>query len=302
MISNRTRHAATIEQVCLRSVVPAIVTWALIPLTFLLPFDDSLRTSYFDLTDTFSQLAYWLSQSGGKFGIPIVAISMITLLVTRRGITFQQRWKEISIVVLIAAICGGGGAALNEYILKEQLKIPRPNIIWLAGENGSGPLGMTPEDFYESGNKEARRKPLAKALSKLPRPAPLSSSIEAYWIDETGYSFPSAHAFSVMFFATFFLTIAVTYLTTKRLWIFYVLLPWALVVCYSRPILRVHTPADITVGGLLGLVVGLVAWVVARILIRRFAYQATQTHRVHNMQADKPGNQPRNFPARYWRC
>ena len=74
-----------------------------------------------------------------------------------------------------------------------------------------------------------------------------------------------------MFVATFFLMTAATYLTTKRLWMFYALLPWALAVCYSRPILRVHTPIDITVGGLQGLVVGLVAWVIARTLIRRFA-------------------------------
>ena len=270
-MSNRARHEVTTEQVVLRAAVPAIVTWSLIPLTFVLPMVDSTRSPYYDLTQTFSQLAYWLSQSGGKLGVPIVAVTMLMLLVTRVGITFQRRWKESSVVVLIAVICAGGGAALNEDIVKAQLKIPRPNIIWLAGENGSGPLGMTPEDFYESGDKEARRKPLAKVLSRVPRPVPLSSSIEAHWIEETGYSFPSGHSFSAIFFATFLLMIAATYLTTKRLWMFYALLPWALAVCYSRPILRVHTPTDITLGGLQGLAVGLVAWAVARTLIRRFA-------------------------------
>ncbi len=271
MMSNRARHELTTEQVVLRAAVPAIVTWSLIPLTFVLPMVDSTRSPYYDLTQTFSQLAYWLSQSGGKLGVPIVAVTMLMLLVTRGDITFQRRWKESSVVVLIAVICAGGGAALNEDIVKAQLKIPRPNIIWLAGENGSGPLGMTPEDFYESGDKEARRKPLAKVLSRVPSPVPLSSSIEAHWIEETGYSFPSGHSFSAIFFATFLLMIAATYLTTKRLWMFYALLPWALAVCYSRPILRVHTPTDITLGGLQGLAVGLVAWAVARTLIRRFA-------------------------------
>ena len=271
MKSNKARHEATIEHVLLRAAVPSIVTWSLIPLTFMLPMLDSTTSPYFDLTQTFSQLAYWLSQSGGKLGVPVIAILMLMLLVTRGVITFQRRWKESSVVVLIAAICAGGGAAFNENIVKAQLKIPRPNIIWLAGDNGSGPLGMTPEDFYESGDKEARRKPLAKVLSRIPSPVPLSSSIEALWIEETGYSFPSGHAFSAMFFATFFLTMAATYLTSKRLWMFYALLPWALAVCYSRPILRVHTPTDITLGGLQGLAVGLVAWAVARTLIRRFA-------------------------------
>ena len=91
-----------------------------------------------------------------------------------------------------------GGAAINKHIVKEQLKIPRPNIIWLEGGNGAGPLRMIPESFYASGKKEARRKHLAKALSRIPRPTLLSSSIEARWIDETGYSFPFGHAFSVM--------------------------------------------------------------------------------------------------------
>ena len=101
-MSNRARHEATTPQVCLRSGVPAIVTWSLIPLTFRLPLVDSTRAPYFDLTGTFSQL------------------------ITRSGITVQRRLKEVSVVVLIAA--------LNEYILKESLKIPRPNIVWLAGE------------------------------------------------------------------------------------------------------------------------------------------------------------------------
>jgi len=271
MVSNSARHEASIEQVLLRAAVPAIVTWSFIPLTFMLPTVDSTRSPYFDLTQTFSQLAYWLSQSGGKLGVPIVAVMMLMLLVTREGITSQRRWKESSVVVLIAVFCAGGGAALNENIVKAQLKIPRPNIIWLAGDNGSGPLGMTPDDFYASGDKEARRKPLAKVLRSVPVPVALSSSIEAHWIEETGYSLPSGHSFSAMFFATFFLTMAATYLTTKRLWMFYALLPWALAVCYSRPILRVHTPTDITLGGLQGLALGLVAWAIARTLIRRFA-------------------------------
>ncbi len=170
-------------------------------------------------------------------------------------------------MVLIIAICAGGGALLNEHFIKAELKVPRPYIVWLAGENGSGPLGMTAEEFYENGNKEARRQPLAEVLSD--DPVALSDSIEDHWVEETGYSFPSGHSFSAMCFATFFLMIAVTYLTTKRLWVFYALLPWALAVCYSRTILRLHTPTDITVGGLQGLVVGLIAWAIARKLIQR---------------------------------
>ena len=276
MSFNRVRGEATLKQVLYQAGIPAIATWMLIPLTFLLPLIDSTRAPYFDLTRTFSQLAYWLSQSGGKSGAPVVAVLMLIFLVTRAGITFQRRWKEAGIVAVVATLCAWGGAALNEYILKTELKIPRPNIIWLAGENGSGPLGMSPEEFYEIGDKETRGKALAKVLSGVPEPVPLSPAIEAHWIQETGYSLPSGHAFSVMFFASFLLALAATYLTTKRVWLFYLMLPWALAVCYSRPILRVHTPTDIAFGGLQGLAVGLLAWVVTWVLIRKVTYQDLQ--------------------------
>lgn len=254
----------------LRAGVPILVTWLLVSLSFLIPVLDSTQPPYFNLLQTLPEIAYWLSQSGGKFGETIIGILMLTLLVTRKGINNTRRWKEAGIVLLITTIFAGGGAAFNEHIIKTKLKIPRPNIIWLAGENGSGPLGMTAEQFYNSGNKDVRSQLLLGILSQEPIPVPLSTSIEAHWIEESGYSFPSGHSYSAMLFAAFFLAMATSYLSTKRIWLFYALLPWALAVCYSRTILRVHTPTDITVGSLQGLVLGMIAWAIARTLIRKF--------------------------------
>lgn len=269
MKSEKAGHETPAGKVLLLAAVPAIVTWLLIPLAFMLPLVDSTSPPYFDLTRTISQLAYWSSQSGGEIGCTIVTLSTLTLLITRGGITFQRRLKETSAIVLIAIVCGTGGATLNEHYIKTHLKIPRPNIISLAGDNGSGPLGMTAKEFYESGDREGRRALLSKILTNAPKPVSLSSSIEAHWIEEVGYSFPSGHSYSAMFFATFFLMSATTYLKTKRRWAFYLLLPWVLAVCYSRPILRLHTPADITFGSLQGLAVGIAAWAVATMLIRK---------------------------------
>ena len=201
--------------------VPAIVTWSIIALALVLPCVDPTRAPYFDLTQTFSEVMYWLAQSGGKLGLPIVITSMLMLLVTRGGITSRRRWREVGIVVSVAVVWVGGGAAVNEHVLKEKLKVARPNIVWLAGDNGSGPLGMTPEGFYRVGDKEARRVVLARVLRREPAPIRLSASIEAHWIEETGYSFPSGHAFTALFVATYFLAIAATYLTTRRIWLFY---------------------------------------------------------------------------------
>ena len=60
------------------------------------------------------------------------------LLVTRLETGTFQKWKVASILVLTVAIFVGGGAAINEHIIKPELKLPRPNIEWLAGEQGLG--------------------------------------------------------------------------------------------------------------------------------------------------------------------
>lgn len=269
---NQSAHEVTNTYVFLRAGLPAIVTCSLIPLAFVIPLLDSTKPPYFDLTLAFSQLAYLLSQSGGKFGAPMIALLMLTLLINHGHYPSRQKPKVAGIVLLIATICAGGGASLNEHGLKAQLKIPRPNITWLAGDNGSGPLGMTANDFYQTGDKQARSATLLTVLTHVPAPVLLSAPIEAHWVEETGYSLPSGHSYAAMFFATFFLLLASTYIRTKSIWLFYALLPWALAVCYSRPILRVHTPADIAIGAIQGLVVGLIAWAVARILIHKHAW------------------------------
>ena len=66
--------------VFLLAVVPATAAWALIPLSFLLPGVDSTRAPYFDLTTTFSQVSYWVTQAGGKYGAPLVAAAMLFTL------------------------------------------------------------------------------------------------------------------------------------------------------------------------------------------------------------------------------
>jgi phosphatidylglycerophosphatase B len=166
------------------------------------------------------------------------------------------------------AIFGGGLSALNETLIKEHCKMPRPSIVQLAGKDGSGPLGQTAKAFYESGNKTARSETLSQILTDDPPSHSLSKAIADHWVHETGYSFPSGHSFSALFFATFLLAVAVMYTTKKRLWVFYLLLPWALGVCYSRSILRVHTPTDIAVGSLLGTLAGFVAFIIARQMMR----------------------------------
>ena len=252
-----------------RAYLPLFITWLLISLSFSVSLLDSTQPPYINLTGLLSEVVYILAFSGGKFGAPVIAVIMLVLLITRKGVTKKRRWQEAVVLISVSLLLAGGGAAFNEHVVKNEFKVPRPNIIWLAQESTAGGLEMSAEQFYLLGDKTARRQPLFDVLNKKPAPVLLSESVRSHWIEETGYSFPSGHAFSAMFFASLFLLFAVGYLSSKRLWLFYALLPWALAVCYSRTLLRVHTPTDIFVGGLQGLVLGILAWLIASRILRR---------------------------------
>jgi len=269
-LSSDINQEVVTAQVIRRAAVPLLITWLFISMSFLIPLINSTVAPYFDLTGLVSQFAYVLAFTGGKFGAPFVALLMLMILVTRYGIDARRKLTEIVIIISTSLVLAGGGAAINEHMIKAEFKIPRPNIVWLAEQDTVGSLGMTAQQFYELGNKQVRREPLLEVLNFQPSPVLMSESVKQHWVEETGYSFPSGHAFSAMFFASFFLFLAVSSISGKRLWWFYLLAPWALMVCYSRTILRVHTPTDITVGGLQGLVFGVLAWLIARSLIRRF--------------------------------
>jgi phosphatidylglycerophosphatase B len=200
---------------------------------------------------------------------------MLLLLVTRAGISMMRRLIETGAIFCLVAILAGGGAALNEYIIKPTFEIPRPNLAHLAGANGSGPLEMSVNEFYTLGDKETRRRQLRAVLQADPPAVRLHHLIREHWIEETGYSFPSGHAFSAMFFATFFFAMGVTWLSMPRLLFFYLLLPWAVCVCYSRLILQMHTAADVSVGALAGLLLGALAFVLMRASITAIIHKAS---------------------------
>jgi len=240
----------------------------LIALAFVVPLLDSTRPPYLDLTQVTAQWAYCLSWSAGKQGAGWIALVMLLLLLFAQRIDMRTKIRQFIILLLVIALCAGAGAALNEHLLKPALHVPRPDIISLAGEQGTGPLGMTADAFYALGNKAQRSHYLQQVLQN--RPIPMQDLIAAHWIEESGYSMPSGHSFAAFFFATFFLMMAVSQLSAKRASVFYLLLPWALAVCYSRSLLRLHTPADILLGGLQGLILGFIGWAAAQYLIRRF--------------------------------
>lgn len=250
------------------ALLPILLTWLLLLLSFLLPVSNRSTPHYLDLSAPYMDIIYLVSESG-KYGVPAIVLLVIALILSRQKMPLTQKIKETVTVLSITTILAGGGALLNEHIIKTQLQIPRPNIIWLAGEEGKGPLGMSAYAFYTQGDKEVRRTMLAQVLTQHAETTPLTPLIKKHWAHETGYSFPSGHSFSAMFFASFLLMLGASLISSKRYWLLYSLLPWALAVCISRPLLGVHTPMDVVIGGFQGLVLGMLAWLISIKLILR---------------------------------
>ena len=176
------------------------------------------------------------------------------------------RVRETLVSALALGVLVGGSAWLNEHVVKPAVAAPRPDIRLLAAD---GLLGMAPTDFYQRGDKAARSHYLEQVLVPTPASLDLSPAVRDHWIKETGYSFPSGHSLSSMLVTTAFLGLALLLLPPlRRRWV-YVLIPWALGVCYSRAILRVHMPLDIFSGALIGMVLGVVTFLLLRRVLSR---------------------------------
>ena len=236
-------------------VIPLLITYALVPLSFLFPNIDPTHESYFRLDTWFALCANGVTATGDVLGASLTGVLLLVILITRAGLSARRRLLEAGVVLGFLFLLAGGGAALNENVIKHALKLPRPNFVYLAGDGGSGPLQMPVHEFYALEEK-ARRAHLRTVLEASPPPVALRGPIREHWITTIGYSFPSGHSFTAMFFATFFLGIGLRLLSGPRRSFFYLLLPWALCVCYSRVILWVHNPRDVVAGSFMGLLFG----------------------------------------------
>lgn len=253
-----------IKDVLCGMAAPLAMAALLLPTAYLLP--------AVDLTGPVALAAYWISESGGTIGTPILCLCLALLIVGRDGLTWTQRGGELSVIILAPAVLFGGAAYLNEYVVKPSFAVPRPNIVGLAKTSA---LGISVDAFYAIPTKQRRSEYLTTVLTPNVDP-PMAELIRSHWIHETGYSFPSGHSFSAMLVATVFLGLGLTQFSGKRVWVFYGLVSWAIAVCLSRPILRVHSATDIFVSGLEGIILGVVAFTLVYSILEKFAYGAEQ--------------------------
>ncbi|MFC2077331.1 phosphatase PAP2 family protein [Candidatus Bipolaricaulota bacterium] len=217
-----------------------------------------------------SSFAVWVvrwTNTGDVTWTVLIGLAFAGILIFRRAVPWRRRLLEVLIHLLVLALLQGGGALINEYLIKRSLAVPRPNIVWLAEEDA---LGTTPEQFYASMGTHARRAYLEEVLADSGFDAiALSDEVRDHWILETGYSLPSGHASSAMLLSTYFMAMGILFLGRRHCWIFYLLPLWAVVVGWSRVLLRVHRPEDVVLGGLQGVALGVVAIAVAYQLLSR---------------------------------
>ncbi len=229
----------------LHMVAVLVLTWAGVLGAFMLP---QVRGD-----GVLAEVAYWVSFSGKEALVLVAALG--TGLVISGAKLCERRstliWGLVG--MLAAAFVVGGGALFNEVALKRTLAVPRPFVKRLAAE---GHLGMSAQEFYALGDKEARREHLRQVLTPAVTPD-LSERLRAHWVVETGYSFPSGHSYAATSCAALYLAwglfLGVAGWRRVALGLF---LPWGLAVCYSRPMLGVHSPLDVTVGCALGFLFG----------------------------------------------
>lgn len=237
-------------------------TVALPALTYFIPGLNPLKLPHPDLTGSLALAAYGVAQSGSKWVMPWVCVALTALVVSRAGIHWKQRVVESLVMLWSIALLAAGGAYVNEHYVKPAFGVYRPNIIELAQTPPDAPaLGMSAAAFYAMPDKAARSEYLQSVLTP---DVPLRACVRDHWIVETGYSFPSGHSLVSMMFTTFFLAMGLTHFSGKRLWLFYLLIPWAVAVCFSRPILRVRSPTDICIGAIQGVVMGMLAFFLVR--------------------------------------
>lgn len=224
-----------------------------------------------DLTGALPDLALKITLTAGVPGATILSILLLSFAVfcLRRQKRAAGSFVYVAVPLILAGL--GGGAWLNEHLLKPLLDIPRPSISYLASTPPEAPvLALSTDEYYALPGKQARRDHLHTVLqSEAGQQLPISESIRQHWAHQDGFGFPSGHTFAAAFISVFFLAVAIRFCSGWQRNFYYLLLPWCLCVAYSRLVLGVHSLTDVVGGGLMGLVLGSSTFWAANSILRR---------------------------------
>lgn len=226
---------------------------------------DPATEPWIDLTGTVALVAWVFAESGQTLGIVTIAAALLATLATQPGPSHRSRFVTVTIMIAVSVLVLYGGKLLNDHVVKPAIGVARPDIVLMADLDV---LGMDVDSFYAL-SQDARSRHLDSIKTDtgfgelVMRP-----EVRDHWVKETAFSRPSGHALASMTFATFYLSMALSLASGWRRWPFYLLVPWAVCVCLSRPILRVHWPADILIGGFAGIVIGAGGYLLTRFLLQ----------------------------------
>lgn len=218
--------------------------------------------------------AWVFAESGRIVWITAMATALTVVLVTRPGLSRRGRIVETAVIGFVSLLVLLGGNLLNDHVVKPALGVARPDIVQLSELDL---LGIDVDRFYAM--SESSRSAYLDGIKTENGFGDLEMRHEVrdHWVRAVGYSRPSGHALAAMTFATFYLSMALSSLSGWRRRPFFLLVPWAVCVCLSRPILGVHWPVDVVIGGLVGMVVGGAGFVVVHRLLGAGAADAEES-------------------------
>jgi phosphatidylglycerophosphatase B len=271
VIASAPNNDREFEQPRVRGVLTHTALW-IVPAyaLLLLPiFVDGLNPATeprIDLTGAIALIAWVFAESGQTLGIVTIAGALLVVMGTQPGRSRRSRLVKVIVMIAVSILVLYGGKLFNDHVVKPAIGVARPNIVQMAELEV---LGMDVDSFYDL-SEQARSDHLDSIKSEngfgefIMRP-----EVRDHWVKETAFSRPSGHALASMTFATFYLSMALSSLSGWRRWPFHLLVPWAVFVSLSRPILRVHWPVDILIGGLVGIAVGTGGYVFTQLLLQK---------------------------------
>lgn len=198
-------------------------------------------------------IAYALTGSAGKTGsLFLILITCIFYASTAPTLKAKAGVFLRSLVSL--AVFFGVLAFVNEHYTKNIWKAQRPSHVYMLSQTG---LGRTIDSLYQldqAGRQQFFSGLIKNNPSAFSRIAP---EIQAHWIDEPGFSFPSGHTFNAFLFAMI-LAYAIYFNRSRPGWRSLYIIPfiWAAGVGVSRVAIGAHTALDVSAGAALGLLTG----------------------------------------------
>ncbi|SMO53294.1 PAP2 superfamily protein [Saccharicrinis carchari] len=223
------------------------VSILLVALTFVLPLNGAVSYS-----------EYWapvwvaVTHTGSATGVSVIILVFSILFGLRYKNIKQGLWPAVLTLVLLATAVGGT-ALFNEFVFKERLKVYRPSILQLEKYDN-----LDATEFYGQNGKAMRRAFLKNHLDNAHGERvyldgkPLTDVVLTEWVRSVGYSFPSGHSVSAFLLVTLIAYYLFIRNRLKKIWIPGALYLWAVVIAYSRVLIGVHSPTDISLGALWG--------------------------------------------------